>query len=448
MTTRSGKKVISLFSGALGLDLGLEAAGFKLAVAVEPNPFAVETLKNGKPLLPVIDRPIERVHTARILQEAGLRSGEAAVVAGGPACQAFSTAGQRGSISDPRGVLFRSFLRVIRGARPRFFVMENVPGVISAAKRHRPLIERGPGHPPLARDEEFGSAFIEIVREFRKLGYYIVFDILNAADFGVPSTRKRLVFIGSRDGEPIAMPIPTHSETGSDGLKPWVTLREALRGLEDPDPEIKSIATRWRRYLKQIPAGGCWRDLPKDLQREAMGRAYLSWGGRKGFFRRLSWDAPVPALTTRPESKATMFCHPDELRTFSIREYARLQQFSPDWKFSGGVEQRYRQIGNAVPVGLGQAIGLSLMTAMRRRKEPLRRPFPIVCAGEDLMRRLTRGRRTRLNPVRMRKVKSLDATRKWLNGRSRSNGEILKYVVPASDLNGSYPHPKKKPVEN
>ncbi len=138
----SGLRVISLFSGALGLDLGLHAAGFKVAVAVECNRFAAETIRKNRPRLPLIEKHIEEVTTAAILEKAGLEVGEAAVVTGGPSCQPFSTVGLRRSMGDPRGVMFKEFLRVVREARPRFFVMENVRGVLSAAARHRPLKER------------------------------------------------------------------------------------------------------------------------------------------------------------------------------------------------------------------------------------------------------------------------------------------------------------------
>jgi DNA (cytosine-5)-methyltransferase 1 len=145
---RRGRAVISLFSGGLGLDLGLEAAGFEVRVAVECNRFAAATVRNNRPDIALIPKKLEDVTTGEILGAAGLSPGEPVVVTGGPCCQSFSTAGQRGSVSDPRGMMFRQFLRVVREARPRFFVMENVRGILSAAVRHRPLKERGPGHPP------------------------------------------------------------------------------------------------------------------------------------------------------------------------------------------------------------------------------------------------------------------------------------------------------------
>ena len=182
--------VISLFSGAMGLDLGLERAGFRVAVALECNPFAVATIRANRPDLPLIARRIEEVTTAEILEAAGLKPGDPVVVAGGPSCQVFSTAGARGSVADPRGTLFEHFVRVVSESRPRFFVMENVRGLLSAAAPHRPLNKRGPGYPPLASEEELGSAFQVVAERLRELGYYTVFDVLNAADYGTPQTRQ------------------------------------------------------------------------------------------------------------------------------------------------------------------------------------------------------------------------------------------------------------------
>lgn len=436
--------VISLFSGAMGLDLGLEESGFKVVVAVECNKSAAETIRTNRPDIKLIEKRIERVKSKDILAAAGLTVGEPTLVVGGPSCQSFSTVGQRGSIRDPRGGMFRHFVKIVRETRPRFFVMENVTGLLSAAVKHRTLKQRGPGHPILRADEEFGSAFNRVLAELKKLGYHITFDVLNAADYGVPQTRERLVCIGSRDGEAIFMPIPTHAKVKSPGKKKWVNIRQALKGLKDPAPVIKTIAARWKRYLEHIPAGGCWRDLPtKRMQRAALGKAYNSWGGRKGFFRRLAWNRPAPALTTRPESKATMMCHPDEIRAFSVREYARLQQFPDSWKFSGPLEKQYMQVGNAVPGGLGKAIGLAIMKTIEARTGK-QRQATIVCASEHLLQRLINGRRTRLNPVRMRRVKGLEAVKKWLNGRARSRLGILKYVEPVA-LVQSTQNPKGAP---
>lgn len=420
------RRVISLFSGALGLDLGLEAAGFEIAVAVECNKFAVKTIKLNRPDITVIEKKLENVPTKSLLREAGLKPGEADVVAGGPSCQSFSTVGQRESVSDPRGKMFHGFLRVVRGVRPRFFVMENVRGVLSAAVCHRPLNRRGPGYPPLLRAEELGSAFVLVLKELKKTGYYVTFGLLNAADYGVPQRRERLVFIGSRDGEPVSMPPKTHVETPTDGQASWVSMKEALDRLEQPEPLCSELCRSKKSILRKVSAGGNWRDLTPHMQEKALGAAFKSWGGRVGFFRRLAWDRPTPALTTRPDSKATMLIHPDELRPLSVQEYARVQQFPGDWEFSGGVLQKYKQIGNAVPVGLGRAIGEAILAAMRRKMRV--RTGVIVCEDENLVQRLANRPRSILNPKRMRRVKGTEAAKRWMNARANNRAAILDYV--------------------
>ena len=401
------RAIISLFSGALGLDLGLERAGFRIKVAVESNRFAAETIRRNRPDIVVLEEDIRKLSTKEILHAAGLKVGEAAIVTGGPSCQSFSTAGSRGSLTDPRGGLFREFLRVVRQAQPRFFVMENVRGILSAAILHRPLAKRGPGFPPLKPDEFLGSALQVILKELGRLDYRVVYDLLNAACFGVPQVRHRVIFLGSRDGEDVQLPRPTHSESQ------WVTLRKALKGLDDSAPEFVTIPSGKAKYLKLVPPGGNWRSLPERLQKKALGKAYDSWGGRNGFFRRLSWERPSPALTTRPDSKATILGHPYELRPLSVREYARLQQFPDDWIFAGGTPQKYKMIGNAVPLGLGEAVGRALVSLMRKRK-PLELGLEVICADPMLAQRIVERRKVILNPPRMRKTTDIGAARRWI----------------------------------
>jgi DNA (cytosine-5)-methyltransferase 1 len=410
----------------MGLDLGLERAGFRIAVAVERDPYAVATIRRNRPDVPVIHRPIEDVTTEEILDAAGLEPGEPVVVCGGPSCQVFSTAGQRRSLDDPRGTLFEQFVRVVEETEPRFFVMENVRGLLSAAIRHRPLRERGPGYPSLARDEELGSALRVVTSELRSLDYYVAFDVLNAADFGVPQIRQRLVFLGSRDGEPIRIPKPTHNEHGKGGLHKWRTLKDAIGSLDEDRPEFYRFCPAKEKYLRQVPMGGNWRDLPTAAKKRALGRAYDSWGGRSGFFRRLSWDEPSPALTTRPDSKATTLCHPTELRPLTVGEYARIQEFPDHWEFSGLVRKKYEQVGNAVPLGLGEAIGGALRAAMRRRVRF--ETGRIECWNLDMLAKMCRRPRTIVNPPRMRQDTNEETISDWLDQSPRLRDDAFKYV--------------------
>lgn len=457
---RQGKlSVISLFSGALGLDLGLEATGFTTRVTVETNPAAVETIRKNRPAIPVIDRDICTVTTAEILKRAGLRKGEATVVAGGPCCQPFSTAGRRGSVGDEsgRGTLFKEFCRVVNEARPRFFVMENVTGVLSAAVTHRPLAERGAGHPLLTQNERLGSALLVVLKELKSLGYHVTFNVLNAADYGAPQARSRVIFIGSRDNEPVTFTPPTHSKDGAGGLPAWRTLGDAIAGLVDPSPECVRFSEAKAAVMRLVPEGGNWKDLPVDVQQRVMGKAYTSWGGRVGFWRRLAFNRVAPSLTTRPTGRATMFGHPTELRPLSVREYARIQQFPDDWVFCGTLEQRYTQVGNAVPVGLAEVIGRTLRQTMRRRHRVVGRN--VVSCPRALLQKLSKLTPTRLDPPRMRKVKGIKENASWVAEIAGAVGhrrreELLELVTPSEEIRrrpkpqigtrmpGVLPHPR------
>lgn len=368
--------IVSLFSGAMGLDIGLEqgiaeqfrvggpgdlAAEPRVVAAVEANRAAQATIRRNAGSSVALFGDVCTLSAADIVSATGVAPGGFFLVSGGPPCQPFSTAGHRHSLADPRGSLFIEYVRLVRELQPRFFVMENVRGLLSAAIRHRPLRERGSGFPPLSPEELRGSAFAVVLEELGGLGYRLDSGLLNAAAYGVPQKRERLVIIGSRDGEAVSLPAPTHGE----GLLPFVTVREAWAGLDDPRPEFPPYPPLRARYLALVPPGGNWRDLPPEMQQAAMGGAYTSGGGKVGFYRRLSWERPAPTVTTSPAQKATEMCHPEALRPISVREAARLQQFPDDWFFAGGLADRYRQIGNAVPVGLGRAVGRALMAAVQ-----------------------------------------------------------------------------------
>lgn len=249
------------------------------------------------------------------------------------------------------------FIRIVEEVQPRFFVMENVKGLLSAPIRHRPHHQRGLGFPPLEPDEMPGSALQVVLADMKRIGYEVNYGLLNAADYGVPQVRERVIFIGSRDGHSVTLPLPIYSEKGMGGLPKWPTLKHALEGLVDTQPEYIPYSESRIQYLRLLKAGQNWRYLPDELKKEAMGGAYKSGGGKVGFYRRLSWDKPSPTVTTSPHQKATDMCHPEELRPLSVRESARIQTFPDDWIFYGSTASKYRQIGNAVPVLLAKAIG-------------------------------------------------------------------------------------------
>jgi len=365
--------VISLFTCGMGMDLGFEKAGFQTRYTNDIAKFACDTIRKNKPSAPCDEGDITKIQTMEILKKAGLTRGEADVVIGGPPCQSFSTAGTRKGFDDKRGIALVEFIRVVSDARPKFFVFENVAGLKSMAKKHVPFYDRiEKDKKTLSKEQKLGSLFDEILDEFKKIpGYEIDWKILNAADYGVPQKRKRLILIGSRTVNPklIFQEIESNARWSDpriakkENKKSWKTLRDALAGLEDHEKECTKFPT-WGKYLKYVPPGGCWIDIPDKYKKKAMGgaadtddpRRKGKQGGRRGFFRRLSWDEASPTLVTSPTQMGTCLCHPDEDRPLSVKEYARLQDFPDDWNFVGSTPQKYRMIGEAVPVRLAETI--------------------------------------------------------------------------------------------
>lgn len=375
--------VISLFTGGMGLDLGFEREGFAIKVALD-NDVAVEaTIRANGRSLPVITSNVSEVSTSNILNVSGLLEGGATVVTGAPPCEPFSTAGKRNGFDDHRAGAVHAFIRVVRESRPEYFAFEEVPGFLRAAKQHMSFYERSRmREDEIHPDFRLGSAFDEVMRDFENLGYRLSFDpsnpkesLLNSADYGVPQKRARFVLIGAREGPEIRLPTPTHGAPDSkevlEGVRrPWLTLRDALKGLNSTGDDSLKFPEKWGRYLDLVPEGGCWRNLPDDLHPVVLGGAYDDGanpmtagkkGGRTGFLRRLSWEKPAPTLVDRPTNKANCLCHPDETRPLSIREYARIQGFDDDWVFYGSLSQRYRLIGQATPVQLAAAIAAKIL---------------------------------------------------------------------------------------
>ncbi len=382
---------ISLFSGAGGLDLGLSRAAdgaisFRAWVEKDEDCRATIALNHPNSHGATFD-DITRVSPLELLRVAGLRRGDAFLVAGGPPCQAFSTAGLRQSIHEPRGQVVDHYFDTIKAVSPRFFVFENVRGLASVAIKHRRYVDRiasekrDPGEPSLEDAERLGSVFEHVFwPKMNRLGYEVVFGLLNAADYGTAQVRHRFVFLGSRDrefgsgnhrkvtGQSLTlqdlMPPTHHRIAPYPPISPWRTLHDAISAL--PEPDLKDAFTfspERRRVWKRIPAGKYWtfiRDnpslFPEGLETLLKG-AFSSGGGKVGFWRRLSWDKPAPTLPTQPQHMATGLCHPEVERPLSVAEYAALQDFPEDYMFAGNKASRYCQIGNAVPVRLGEAIG-------------------------------------------------------------------------------------------
>ena len=346
---------LSFFSGAMGLDIGMKNGGIDALLACEFNKACRMTIAKNKPEIGLIG-DITDFTAEEILKMAKIPEGRKVdVIFGGPPCQAFSTAGNRKAFDDERGNVFLKYLSIISEIKPTYVVIENVRGPVSTPFKYKDIEE------PIK-----GGAMMIILDKLKEIGYTVSFNLYNAAYFGAPQIRERVVIIGKLGGGKVSYLQPTHNEEGTDGLKAWRTLRDAFddnlpMNVEHHFIEFPEKRLKYYRILKE---GQYWKDLPLDLQKEALGKSFYLGGGKTGFLRRLSYSRPSPTLVTNPTMPATDLAHPTEDRPLSVEEYKSIQEFPESWKVCGGILDQYKQIGNAVPVKLGEAIAKTIIDDM------------------------------------------------------------------------------------
>lgn len=346
-----GPVALSFFSGALGLDLGMERAGIHASLLCENDRKCRMTIDSVRPK-PALIGDVTKYSAAEILRMAGVEDGHVDVMFGGPPCQAFSTAGARRAFDDARGNVFLKYIELAAEIRPTYLVIENVRGLLSTAY---PL-EAG-GEPVK------GGALRIILNRLKKAGYAVSFNLYNAANFGAPQIRERVVLIGKLGNDKVGYLTPTNSNDPAFGLPGWVTFGDAVKTL-DGVQHAAEFPEKRLRYFRMLGEGQYWKDLPLEVQPEAMGKSYKLGGGKTGFYRRIRYDRPCPTLVTSPTMPATDLCHPTEDRPLSVEEYKRIQGFPDDWAIRGNLSDVYRQVGNAVPVALGKAIGKAILDDM------------------------------------------------------------------------------------
>lgn len=325
---------IELFAGGGGLALGMSLAGFHHVLLNEFETAACKTLKTNKPEWNVIEGDVRHIDFTPL-------RGKIDFLSGGFPCQAFSYAGKGAGFNDTRGTLFFELARAVKEIQPKVFMGENVKGLIS---------------------HENGRTFETIKNTIAELGYTLVEPrVLRAIMYQVPQKRERLILIAIRND--IAQNVEFHWPTPYHEV---LTLRDALYKSviyenDVPVSEGAQYPEKKKRVLAMVPQGGDWRNLPEEVAKDYMGGSWLLGGGKTGMARRLSLDEPSLTLTCSPCQKQTERCHPLETRPLSVREYARIQTFPDNWVFQGSMSDKYKQIGNAVPVNLAWAVGRSLI---------------------------------------------------------------------------------------
>ncbi|MFZ4536379.1 DNA cytosine methyltransferase [Propionivibrio sp.] len=376
---------IDLFCGAGGITQGFHQAGYNCLYANDRMSEAIDTFRHNHPTTRAECKSIEEVNAATLRHSLGVQQGSLDVLVGGPPCQGFSINAPSRFLNDPRNSLFKHYARFVEEFAPKAFVFENVPGLLSMAD---------------------GAVFDKILQVFNELGYQLSVKILFGPHYGIPQERWRLILLGSMTGE-INHPLPTHFAKGranfrgggsltmqigaaeAKRLAPSVTVGEAIRDLprlnmgegaeevgytidansryalrlRNPDGvTFNHVAAKLSKQnierMQHVPPGGSWRDIPHHLLPLGMQQARKSDHTKR--YGRLSFDGLSGTVLTKCDPHWGTVFLPDQDRTLSVREAARLQSFPDHYRFLGSRVSQYVQVGNAVPVLMAKSIAKSV----------------------------------------------------------------------------------------
>lgn len=364
---------VDLFCGAGGLSEGLRQAGVHVLAGNDFDDAAGVTYARTHREARFLGGPIQNLTAQDFLRAARLKEGQLDILAGGPPCQAYSVYNHQRGMHDDRSTLFREYLRLVEGLAPKWVIMENVTGIMSAGQ---------------------GAAFSAIIDGFKARGYRVESKVLRAEAFGIPQERRRVVFLGNRTGDPIVWPPETHGP----GLSPLVSVADAISDLpklgNGEACKSRAYASRPRSpyqeelrqgsvgvlnhssprlaainvsRMKHIPQGGSWRDIPYELLPKGMKAARRCDHTKR--YGRLRWGGLASTILTKCDLHWGAYIHPEQDRSLTVREAARFQSF-PDWfEFEGSQTDQYVQVGNAVPPILGRAIGEALISGLGRARK-------------------------------------------------------------------------------
>lgn len=362
-----GLTAIDLFCGAGGLSEGLRQAGVHVLAGNDFDECAGATYARTHREARFLHGPIQNLLAQDFQRASGLKPKQLDILAGGPPCQAYSVYNHQRGMHDERSTLFREYLRIVEGLLPKWVIIENVTGILSA------------GH---------GAAVRAILDRLNRLGYVVDYRVLKAEEYGIPQERRRVVFLGNRIGAPIVWPEVTYGKEMS--LRPYVTVSDAISDLPELENGTACSHNRYRtkarsKYqeemraesggvfnhaaprlapinmarMKHIPQGGSWRDIPVKLLPEGMKRARRCDHTKR--YGRLHWEGLASTILTKCDLHWGAYIHPEQDRVLTVREAARFQSF-PDWFcFEGSQTEQYIQVGNAVPPLLGRRLGETIM---------------------------------------------------------------------------------------
>jgi DNA (cytosine-5)-methyltransferase 1 len=347
---------VDAFCGAGGLSLGLSAAGFNVALSFDLEPLCGEVFQRNKKYHKhkFLCSDVREMLKGRLLKIAGMKKGQVDLLAGGPPCQGFSIQRTIGKDHDPRNLLVDDYAGLILEVKPRFFILENVPGI--GGHRGRVILEK-------------------FLKKMTYSGYHCHQNVLDAQDYGVPQRRRRVVVVGELcNGDPLfKWPQPVNQAARK-------TVRGVISHLPAPPADGSEHASyRFHRAdklseinirrIRSIVAGQSRVNLPKQLWAKSH-HVSADVAGHRNVYGRMEWDDVAPTITARFDSFTRgKFGHPVQDRSISLLEGALLQSFPSDYAFAGNKVDVARQIGNAIPPLMAKAIGLSIISALKLRKK-------------------------------------------------------------------------------
>jgi DNA (cytosine-5)-methyltransferase 1 len=321
---------IEVCAGGGGLSSGLIKAGFIPLLLNDNNSDCCKTLKKNHINVNVILDSMDKIDYSKYINKVDL-------LTGGVPCQSFSQAGLRKGLDDPRGDLMIKFVEILNLIKPKVFMIENVKGLLT---------------------HDNGNTIKKIIDTINENDLYnISYKCLDSSKYNIPQKRERVFIIGILKNINKIFYFPEESKN-KKVLKDILYDVPNSPGLKYSDEKIN--------LFKMIPQGGCWVNLPEELQKEYLGNSYNSGGGKRGILYRLSMEKPSLTLLCTPSQKQTERCHPLEERPLTLREYARIQTFDDDYEFIGSINSQYKQIGNAVPVELAKQMGISIINLLNK----------------------------------------------------------------------------------
>lgn len=365
--------VIDLFCGCGGFSKGFEQAGFDVRLGIDVWQDAVTTYKANFPHAATIVGDISTLTGKDLLDAAGMSANEVDVIIGGPPCQGFSLSGKR-MLDDPRNILYKSFVRMVETIQPKAFVMENVPGLVRLFN---------------------GQVKEQVIEDFTNIGYKVEMQQLTACDFGVPQARTRVFFVGINKEKIKNSAYSFPTATYGIGKKPYVTCKDALSDLDfigdtrlladESEYELPAMS-EYQRFMRKksnkllnhvttihtektrsiiamVPDGGNYKDLPQEL-----------WSTRKVNIAWTRMDSKKPCFTI--DTGHNHHFHYKANRVPTVRESARIQSFPDDFRFIGIKTSQLKQVGNAVPPLLAQAVAESIITTLEVQKDV--RPYQTI----------------------------------------------------------------------